>query len=220
MDTQAFSDRAGARSDKIGLDDVMLAIQAKAATSFVVPPSQEVQLLQCTHAPITATPCNRSDPGKHSKTSMHCIVLCLLQMLQAMAERRNSVALPSTATAKYGFRLPPAEDCLIAPNIQFRPRDPPQHVDWEDEVISAGACTRLQACEALSCTYSFACTVCMQCSACAGLYPPRWYNTCLTESHPCLSKDVHGSVSSRAVVSALCHRLQNTSANKHYNNQV
>ena len=62
----------------------------------------------------------------------------MLQILQAMAEKRNSTALPSTATAKYGFRLPSAEDCLIAPNIQFQPQDPPENMDWEEEPITAG----------------------------------------------------------------------------------
>lgn len=60
-----------------------------------------------------------------------------MQILRAMAERRNSVALPSLAT-KYGFRLPPAEDCLIAPNVQFHPRDPPANMDWEEEPLASG----------------------------------------------------------------------------------
>ena len=61
----------------------------------------------------------------------------MMQTLQAMAERRNSIALPALST-KYGFRLPPAEDCLIAPNVQFHPRDPPANMDWEEEPLATG----------------------------------------------------------------------------------
>ena len=41
-DAQAFSDRAGSVKREVGMEDVMLAIQAKATTSFVTPPSQDV----------------------------------------------------------------------------------------------------------------------------------------------------------------------------------
>lgn len=41
-DAQAFSDRAGSVKKEVGMEDVMMAIQAKATTSFVTPPSQEV----------------------------------------------------------------------------------------------------------------------------------------------------------------------------------
>ncbi len=59
------------------------------------------------------------------------------QALQSMADRRNKIALPALAT-KYGFRLPPPEDCLIAPNFQFHPRNAPEHMDWQEELIPAG----------------------------------------------------------------------------------
>ena len=39
---QAFSDRAGSAKKEVGMEDVMLAIQAKATTSFVTPPAQDV----------------------------------------------------------------------------------------------------------------------------------------------------------------------------------
>lgn len=42
---QAFKERAGLNKKGIGLEDVMLAIQAKATTSFVTPPSQEASSL-------------------------------------------------------------------------------------------------------------------------------------------------------------------------------
>lgn len=96
---EAFSDRAGSVKKEVGMEDVMLAIQAKATTSFVMPPSQEI--------------------------------------LQVMADRRNKIALPALAT-KYGFRLPPPEDCLIAPIFQFHPRNAPENMEWEDDPIPAG----------------------------------------------------------------------------------
>lgn len=96
---EAFSDRAGSVKREIGMEDVMLAIQAKATTSFVTPPSQDA--------------------------------------LQLMADRRNKIALPAIAT-KYGFRLPPPEDCLIAPNFQFHPHNAPENMDWEEDPIPAG----------------------------------------------------------------------------------
>ncbi len=61
----------------------------------------------------------------------------LLQALQSMADRRNKIALPALAT-KYGFRLPPPEDCLIAPNFQFHPHNAPEHMDWDEDPIPAG----------------------------------------------------------------------------------
>ena len=63
--------------------------------------------------------------------------VCVLQALQSMAERRNKIALPALAT-KYGFRLPPPEDCLIAPNFQFYPHNAPENMDWEEDPIPAG----------------------------------------------------------------------------------
>ena len=39
---QAFSERAGSTKKEVSMEDVMLAIQAKATTSFVTPPSQDV----------------------------------------------------------------------------------------------------------------------------------------------------------------------------------
>ena len=59
------------------------------------------------------------------------------QALQAMADRRNKVALPALAT-KYGFRLPPPDDCLIAPNFQFHPQKPAADMDWEESNLSSG----------------------------------------------------------------------------------
>lgn len=59
------------------------------------------------------------------------------QTLQVMADRRNKIALPALAT-KYGFRLPPPEDCLIAPIFQFHPRNAPENMEWEDDPIPAG----------------------------------------------------------------------------------
>ena len=64
------------------------------------------------------------------------------QALQAMADRRNSVPLPALAT-KYGFRLPPPEDCLIAPNFQFHPQNPIAGMDWEDNTFPSGTVGRL-----------------------------------------------------------------------------
>jgi len=65
----------------------------------------------------------------------------VLQALKLMADRRNKIALPALAT-KYGFRLPPPEDCLIAPNFQFHPHNAPENLDWEEDPIPAGdACT-------------------------------------------------------------------------------
>ena len=55
-----------------------------------------------------------------------------------MADRRNRTALPALAT-KYGFRLPPPEDCLIAPNFQFHPHKPAADMDWEETNLSTGA---------------------------------------------------------------------------------
>ena len=68
---------------------------------------------------------------------MHVADVCGLQALQSMAERRNKIALPALAT-KYGFRLPPPEDCLIAPNFQFHPHNAPENMDWEEDPIPAG----------------------------------------------------------------------------------
>lgn len=52
-DAQAFSDRAGSVKKEIGMEDVMMAIQAKATTSFVTPPSQEVRRLHVgRHVPV------------------------------------------------------------------------------------------------------------------------------------------------------------------------
>ncbi|KAL3146983.1 hypothetical protein ABBQ38_014951 [Trebouxia sp. C0009 RCD-2024] len=99
---EAFSNRAGSAKKEVGMEDVMLAIQAKATTSFVAPPAQDA--------------------------------------LQAMADRRNKIALPALAT-KYGFRLPPPEDCLIAPNFQFHPQKPAADMDWEESNISTGTGT-------------------------------------------------------------------------------
>lgn len=100
---EAFQERAGLSQKGIGLEDVMLAIQAKAITSFVTPPSQDT--------------------------------------LQALADRRNKMALPALDKQKFGFRLPPPEDCLIAPNFQFHPRNAPEAMDWEDDPIPTGAGT-------------------------------------------------------------------------------
>ncbi len=61
----------------------------------------------------------------------------VLQALQSMADRRNKIALPALAT-KHGFRLPPPEDCLIAPNFQFHPHNAPEQMDWEEDPIPAG----------------------------------------------------------------------------------
>ena len=58
-----------------------------------------------------------------------------------MADRRNKTALPALAT-KYGFRLPPPEDCLIAPNFQFHPQKPAADMDWEESNLSTGATTQ------------------------------------------------------------------------------
>ena len=44
---QAFSDRGGSAKKEVGMEDIMLAIQAKATTSFASPPSQDVS------APVT-----------------------------------------------------------------------------------------------------------------------------------------------------------------------
>ena len=55
-----------------------------------------------------------------------------------MAHRRNKVPLPALAT-KYGFRLPPPEDCLIAPSFQFHPQKPIADMDWEESELSSGA---------------------------------------------------------------------------------
>lgn len=63
--------------------------------------------------------------------------VCVSQTLQVMADRRNKIALPALAT-KYGFRLPPPEDCLIAPIFQFHPRNAPENMEWEDDPIPAG----------------------------------------------------------------------------------
>ncbi len=63
--------------------------------------------------------------------------LFVLQALQSMADRRNKIALPALAT-KYGFRLPPPEDCLIAPNFQFHPRNAPENMHREEDPIPAG----------------------------------------------------------------------------------
>lgn len=60
-----------------------------------------------------------------------------MQTLQAMADRRNRVALPALTT-KYGFRLPPPDDCLIAPNFQFQPHEPPDEMDWDEDTVNAG----------------------------------------------------------------------------------
>lgn len=60
--------------------------------------------------------------------------------LQAMADRRNKAALPTLAT-KHGFRLPPPEDCLIAPNFQFHPRSVPEQMDWEEDSLPSGVGT-------------------------------------------------------------------------------
>lgn len=99
---EAFSNRAGSAKKEVNMEDVMLAIQAKATTSFVAPPAQDA--------------------------------------LQAMAEKRNRIALPALAT-KYGFRLPPPEDCLVAPNFQFHPQKPAADMDWEDNSLSTGTGT-------------------------------------------------------------------------------
>lgn len=48
---QAFSNRAGSAKKEVGMEDVMLAIQAKATTSFVAPPAQDVS------APVTPHSC-------------------------------------------------------------------------------------------------------------------------------------------------------------------
>ena len=68
------------------------------------------------------------------------LAICKLvtQALQAMADRRNKIALPALAT-KHGFRLPPPEDCLIAPNFQFYPQTPPADMDWEESQLPSGA---------------------------------------------------------------------------------
>ena len=55
-----------------------------------------------------------------------------------MADRRNRIALPALAT-KYGFRLPPPEDCLIAPSFQFHPQKPTADMDWEENDLTSGA---------------------------------------------------------------------------------
>ncbi len=71
---------------------------------------------------------------------MHACVSALgsvPQALQAMADRRNKIALPALAT-KYGFRLPPPDDCLIVPNFQLHPRNAPDIMDWEDESLPSG----------------------------------------------------------------------------------
>lgn len=62
-----------------------------------------------------------------------------------MADRRNKIALPALAT-KYGFRLPPPEDCLIAPNFQFHPQKPVADMEWEESNLSTGAIHTLQPC--------------------------------------------------------------------------
>ena len=49
---QAFSDRAGSAKKEVGMEDVMLAIQAKATTSFVTPPSQDVGTQGCSRAAV------------------------------------------------------------------------------------------------------------------------------------------------------------------------
>lgn len=105
--------------------------------------------------------------------------LFIFQMLQAMANRRNSTALPSTATAKYGFRLPPPDDCLIAPNVQFHPRDPPQNMSWEDKPITAGTgrpASRLHRCSPL-----LQLQLCLPCQHVMSLTKPNW----LSASMPC-----------------------------------
>ena len=62
-----------------------------------------------------------------------------VQTLQALADRRNKMALPALDKQKFGFRLPPPEDCLVAPNFQFHPRNAPEAMDWEDDPIPTGA---------------------------------------------------------------------------------
>ena len=65
---QAFSDRAGSNKKEVGMEDVMLAIQAKAMTSFVTPPSQEVGLLLlAVHAALLMRTClHQPTPPKPS----------------------------------------------------------------------------------------------------------------------------------------------------------
>ena len=42
-----------------------------------------------------------------------------LQVLLALAEQRNRQKLPELGR-RFGLRLPPEEDCLLAPNYQLR----------------------------------------------------------------------------------------------------
>ncbi len=43
-----------------------------------------------------------------------------MQVLTQVAQQRNKAALPPVSR-KLGLRLPPEEDCLIAPDYQLRP---------------------------------------------------------------------------------------------------
>lgn len=52
---QAFSNRAGSAKKEVGMEDVMLAIQAKATTSFVAPPPQDVSSPVTTHSCMYST---------------------------------------------------------------------------------------------------------------------------------------------------------------------
>ncbi|GAB4816409.1 hypothetical protein N2152v2_003455 [Parachlorella kessleri] len=46
------------------------------------------------------------------------------QMLSRLAEQHNRRPLPDLRQDRYGLRLPPETDCLLAPNYQLQPRTP------------------------------------------------------------------------------------------------
>eukprot|EP00884_Botryococcus_braunii_P022416 jgi/Botrbrau1/8859/Bobra.50_2s0016.1 len=82
QDADVFARHEGSSKKEIGLGDVMLAIQAREAASFVQPPS--------------------------------------LDVLMEMAEVQNKQPLPEIPR-RFGLRLPPDEDCLLAPNYILKP---------------------------------------------------------------------------------------------------
>ncbi|KAK9862767.1 hypothetical protein WJX84_005266 [Apatococcus fuscideae] len=93
-DTNVYHARTASSKGELGVEDVLLAISAREAFSFVQPPSQEV--------------------------------------LTAMAEQRNKQKLPEPSR-RHWLRLPPDEDCLLAPNYQLHPALPLQASTSSDE---------------------------------------------------------------------------------------
>mmetsp|Transcript_29271 Transcript_29271/g.82580 ORF Transcript_29271/g.82580 Transcript_29271/m.82580 type:complete len:186 (-) Transcript_29271:316-873(-) len=126
--SQAYAEHAGKARGEVELDDVMLAIQLNASTSFVPPPSQDVLLELAEKINKAPIPEPKKQFGLHLPPDEHCLTNPNYQVPSgaSLALPVSEVALPAPS---------PAEALDTAPNGPGPAPPPP----GEDGYAGAGA---------------------------------------------------------------------------------